>query len=1357
MSERERGPSLRKKMAFYLGIDAGSVSLKLVVWDGRRIVWHSYGRISGRLLSSLSEALHRVRGELGDVSLSGVAVVGSGRHLIGKRLEILTSDEISAQVAAAREFCPEVRSIIEIGGQDAKAIALYPDGSVDFLMNDLCAAGTGAFLDQQAARLGMKIEELSAIASESKTPLEIASRCAVFAKSDMTHHQQSGRSLPDILAGLHLALAKGFIANVSRGLPLCSPICFHGGVAANSDLVSRFEQHLGQKISVPQYHKVTGALGAAIIGSRKKIETSFSALIGKIGECDLSDEKGLPPLRGLWSEVNVQWPETTGLFFGIDIGSVSVKFVALEKGRPVYSDYRYSNGNPRKTIMAILADARQHLKRSPDGAGVTGSGRAFGAWCVGGDVVPNEISAQGRACELICPDAEIIVEIGGQDAKFLRRKGGQLVEFKMNRSCAAGTGAFLTEQCPRLGFADEAELARHALKARSAPALGARCTVFMECELVACQQRGWNRTELAAALARSVIQNYLEKVAAPDISGKTILFLGGVAENRAVVAALSEEAGGRVRISKWGKYSAAIGAALLAADAFKEGRYSTTRFSWEIAQGIAEARCEGCENSCPVWKLPGKKTFGGRCGKHDQAVIRKSPDLLDARMTLLERAAETRGRGPTIGIPRALLYYDRLPLWREFFAQIGARIVVSPKGRSFEVPPMPADTCLPLKLLIAECRHLDGLKCDYLFVPATVTEVGRVHHCPFIQCAPLFASFGIKTPLLDPAFNWEADPKTEENALIGIGHLLGASKVEARRAYHQAALRQKEFMNKVSELGNSARSQRGGKAFVLLGKDYNIYDSRLNSGVAALLAAHLPVLAQDMVVSSRPYRDPEYQELRWHHGLEMVAAAKEIAKDPNLLPVMITSFGCGPDSFTLRYVREALNGKPLLLLEVDEHASEVGLATRIEAFLDSARKTEAGRGSKNSSLTRRKWKRVFIPNFSLHTLGVAAAVKAINLEPVVMPPSDEESYALAKKHLDGGECHPFALLLGDLLKATRSAKAGDCFFMTPSSTACRLGHFGRHMRMIVRDAGISFDVTDDLNVLAEQAGASPAKVYRQLLMKAWPVMRGCDLLYQRFFEVRRRAIDKKEADVAFEKAGGFIHDAVVNDGNVVEAFRRGSELLETVRKIDALGIKIGVTGDVFTRICTFANRGVLFDMSNMGAELLLPPSFTDVSAFDVHTVVPAALKHLDFRRAGVGLFLRTVLPRLNAELMATIPCDYPVPLCYERAREELASYIPIPMHNAVVGTLAAVMEQVHAGAHGIVNIITFNCTYGAIVAAFLRRLSRERGVPSINLIYEGLKPTHNLTRLEAFLNTVSEKVGASARRNVAGRLSTIGH
>ncbi len=560
-----------------LGVDIGSLTVKVVLLDSEdQVVGGRYrpsqGMPMATALDIMDELLSEVPGPVG-----GVAVSGSGGRMLGEALGAPYVNELVAQTAAVRRFYPHVRTVIEIGGQDSKLLLLEQhDGRLelsDFALNTQCAAGTGSFLEQQAGRLGLSIEEFSSLAAQAQDPPHIAGRCAVFAKSDIVHLQQVGTPMPEILGGLCMALARNFQSDVGRGKPFHTPILFQGGVSRNEGMLRAFRSVLGltgEDLFVPTHEVFMAAIGAALdihdLGSfdwpvvRQHLEEA-------VREHEGTGPASLPPLVDRPTP-HISVPHSDGapdLYVGIDVGSVSTKGVLIDaQGQVVAKVYLRTRGNPMQATREVLQSLG--TRASADqvrGVGVTGSGRELVGRFVGADVVKNEITAQARAAVEIDPKTDTILEIGGQDSKFILLDSGVVVDFALNKACAAGTGSFLEEQAARLGIPLD-EMISTALEAPRPVQLGERCTVFMESDLIHYQNRGAAKRDLSAGLAYSIALNYLNRVVADRPIGQHVLFQGGVAGNRAVVAAFAHLLERPIRVPPHFEVTGALGAALIA-------------------------------------------------------------------------------------------------------------------------------------------------------------------------------------------------------------------------------------------------------------------------------------------------------------------------------------------------------------------------------------------------------------------------------------------------------------------------------------------------------------------------------------------------------------------------------------------------------------------------------------------------------------------------------------------------------------------------------------------------------------------------------------------------------------------------
>jgi predicted CoA-substrate-specific enzyme activase len=526
----------------YLGIDIGSISICLAsVDESKRILSTDYYRHSGAPEKRLKEILSEIK--LTD--FDGVAFTGTGGKHSAEILKLPYVNEISATASGLAQYLPDCQCAVEMGGQGSKYYLLNAGTLVDFATSGLCAAGTGSFLDQQAARLNVSIEnEFGELALRSSNPPHIAGRCSVFAKSDMIHHQQIGTPDYDIIAGLCYAVTRNFKSTILRKKALPKPVAFIGGVSLNRGVVKAFEDELNLPdggLFIPEYNLYYSALGAAITA----IEKSESEI------CDTIDLNTLNNIHKAHNtepilefanhklkhyDITSAQPEITCNqgYLGVDIGSLSTNVVVIDpEGRVMARRYLMTEGRPIKAVQRGLREVAAELGGRVKilGAGTTGSGRYLIGDIIGADIVRNEITAQAKAAIFFDPSVDTIFEIGGQDSKYISIQNGVVVDFEMNKACAAGTGSFLQEQAEKLDIRIEEQFGRMALDAQAPVSCGERCTVFIESDIVSHQQRGAPREDLVAGLAYSIVHNYLNKVVCKRRIGDNIFFQGGVAWN----------------------------------------------------------------------------------------------------------------------------------------------------------------------------------------------------------------------------------------------------------------------------------------------------------------------------------------------------------------------------------------------------------------------------------------------------------------------------------------------------------------------------------------------------------------------------------------------------------------------------------------------------------------------------------------------------------------------------------------------------------------------------------------------------------------------------------------------------------
>jgi predicted CoA-substrate-specific enzyme activase len=947
-----------------------------------RIVLSPYIRHQGNPDEAIRRFLEPLIRIIPAERFGGICATGSGARHLKSRDGIQYASAFRATARSVSELFPDVRTVFEMGGERSRYM-LLSDGSrstvqiIDYEMNGECAAGTGAFFDQQVERLKCRVEDVGEIVKEAKRTAAIAGRCSVFAKSDMIHAQQRGYSPPEVLKGLCEAVVRNFKGSVTKGKTIRPAVALLGGVAANGGVVQAFRDVFDFRdgdLIVPPAYAWMGAIGAALIGkdNRKEAEPGGISTIQARHAYPTTTPLSLEKVRLLRNQARTSTlPEgrKTGAYLGIDVGSVSTNLALIdENGDLIYGIYRMTDGRPIQVVEDSLKEMSAAVGDRVEilGAGTTGSGRELIGSLVGADVVKDEITAHKTGAlhvsgKYLRKPVDTIFEIGGQDSKFISIRDGVVVDFSLNEACAAGTGSFLEEQATQMGIAIKEEFARLALASDHPLKLGERCTVFMEKELVPYLQQGVPREDITAGLALSVVQNYLNRVVKKRAIGEYIFFQGGTAYNDSVAAAFATVLGKPVTVPPHNGIMGAIGAALLAQCT---GKASSFR-GWDLStveRTLREFTCQGCSNNCRIqeFNVQGEKSYwGDKCSDRYRKRARSSrtpclTDLMALNESLLF-PEEDSGPGPrgSIGLPRALFFFDRMVFWRTYFLGLGFQVVVSGPTRQrliqMGVEAAVAEPCFPVQAAHGHLLDLASLRPDYIFLPNVVNEedpTGSVASfiCPWAQTIPLVvrhtpALDAVNDRILAPNIQFREGPGFVEAQLRRAMRPLGIGSGENRRAVQAAYKAQTRFCREREEAGRNALKRLQGRsapAVVLVGRPYNLYDPGLNLNIPGKLRNlyGMDVIPLDFL----PVRDVDIRHVHdhmfWNYGRRILQACCLIRDYPDLHLIYLSNFKCGPDSYIRHYVEEAA-WKPFLFLQLDSHANDAGIMTRIEAFLES--------------------------------------------------------------------------------------------------------------------------------------------------------------------------------------------------------------------------------------------------------------------------------------------------------------------------------------------------------------------------------------------------------------------------------------
>lgn len=1394
----------------YLGADLGSVSVNLVVLDENlNVLEEHYLRHKGDPLATLAAGLADVLTRHDRAEIKSISLTGTGGALAAEILSAPFVNEVVAQAAAVGRLYPQVHTVIEIGGQDSKLIILGRDertGEVvieDFAMNAICAAGTGSFLDQQASRMGLDVEEFGALALRSAKPPRIAGRCSVFAKSDMIHLQQEGAPVEDIVAGLCFAMARNFKATIAKGKDFRREYCFMGGVAANKGMVRAFTEVLGLdagELVIPKYYASMGAIGAALMTARSAEETRPFAgpeplqeyLKTARGEREgleallLRDIHRLPKAAAKLPEVAPG--ERINCFLGIDVGSLSTNVVAMaEDGTIISKRYLMTAGRPIEAVRRGLAEVGEEIadKVVVCGVGTTGSGRYLTADFVGADIVKNEITAQATAAAFIDPRVDTVFEIGGQDSKYISLDGGAVVDFEMNKVCAAGTGSFLEEQAERLGVSIKEEFAAHAFCSDSPCALGERCTVFMETDIIGHQQQGAPREDLAAGLAYSIVYNYLNRVVQEKRVGDHIFFQGGVAFNKAVVAAFEKVTGKHITVPDHHEVTGAWGMALIARDHW-DGRTPSKFKGWDLSKKKYEQssfECQDCSNHCEikVVKVEGEEPlyYGSRCEKYDverRAAARRGehlPNLFAEREKLLHRdytAAKPKPGAPRIGLPRTLFVHEKLPFFKTLLTELGFEVVLSDKTNKSiihdGVEAVASECCFPVKVAHGHVINLLKKGVDAVFMPSSITlerENGLTDKsfvCPYVQTSPYVIASALalearEVPVLVPKLFFDRGEAALVNALYDELKRMGVKKGDVKRAYAAAKRAQNDFYAHIKRRGIEVLETLGkdDNAVVIIGRPYNTCDGGANLempkkfrdlGVLAIPMDFLPLETVEL--------SHEWDNMYWKYGQRILSAVEIIRKDPRLHAVYITNFGCGPDSFLLKFFKTKMGGKPFLQLEIDEHSADAGAITRAEAFLDSIKNFRDKRPrevavKKVSLAADGKRRTIYIPYMCDHAYAVRAAFEAVGVPAVVMDEPDEETLAWGRKFTTGKECYPCIVTTGDMVKYTKRPdfQADEAvFFMPAGSGPCRFGQYNMLHRIVLAELGLG-----DVPVFSPNQGKTLYNdlgiVGNEFTRRAWWGVVAIDMLEKLLLQTRPYEVERGATERVYRRYVKRIEESIVRDGTldaIVAICREAVREWPSIRVAGERKPVIGIVGEIYVRSNRFSNNNFIATVEELGGECYLPP-ISEWFWYTNWTRIRDCKVRGDTSRLMLNLITQKIQKSDYAKITSVfegVARNWPEPPIEETVRAG-ARYVHDTFEGEAILSLGKAAEYAHQGCQGVANLMPFTCMPGVIVSALLKRVAAEHdNIPVLNMSYDGLESATARTRIEAFMHQARQRL-----------------
>lgn len=960
-----------------IGLDIGSTTVKCVVLDeNNRILYKTYERHYSQITEKISELLQRIQKETNNADHAVIAMSGSAGMGIADACGIDFIQEVYATRVAANTFIPNTDVVIELGGEDAKI--LFLSGGMEVRMNGSCAGGTGAFIDQMATLLNVPIEQLNDLAEKHEKIYTIASRCGVFAKTDIQPLLNQGAKKTDVAASIFMAVVNQTIAGLAQGREIKGNIVYLGGpLTFIPQLRAGFDKALKTTGICPENSLYYVAMGAALCAEKS---VDLDAAVSKVevyrGSGNFAfnkplfrNQQELDEFQERHSKATVQKGDLKdfhgNVFLGIDAGSTTVKGVVISQdGTLLYSEYLSNSGNPVPIVKNFLTHIYEiNPSVQITAAAVTGYGEEIikNAFSIDYGIV--ETVAHLTAAKSFMPDVEFVIDIGGQDIKCFKIRGGVIDNIFLNEACSSGCGSFLQTFANALGYSSE-EFSKLGLLAKQPVDLGSRCTVFMNSSVKQAQKDGATIEDISAGLCLSVVKNALYKVirvASPRELGKKIVVQGGTFLNDAVLRAFEQEMGTNVIRPEISGLMGAYGAALYAkskATTEQKSSVLTLQQLSEFVHEIKSINCGGCSNNCRLTVntfSDGRKFIAGnRCEK---PVTKKSPDesfnIYQYKLKLLKEYTSQQGKRGKIGIPLGLNMFELLPFWHTFLTKLGFEVITSPfSNRKLYLhgqQTIPSDTvCFPAKLMHGHVQWLIDNGITNIFYPCMSynfdENLGDNHYnCPVVAYYPeviysyakdipnvkLFHEFvGIHRPKDFP----KKICTSLQNYFDGI--TLREVKAAAKAAYQEY----ENYLQKIRDYGDDIirRAEEQGKQIIVLaGRPYHA-DPEINHGIDKLITSFDVAIVSEDVVSYKVHEKIRTGVLnQWTYHSRMYAAAEYVSQHDNMNLVQLVSFGCGVDAITTDEVRAILerHGKIYTQIKIDEITNLGAVKIRLRSLL----------------------------------------------------------------------------------------------------------------------------------------------------------------------------------------------------------------------------------------------------------------------------------------------------------------------------------------------------------------------------------------------------------------------------------------
>ena len=1255
-----------------LGLDIGSTTVKAVVLDGATLLFSAYRRHNADARGALRDLLREIADRFPGASFR-CAVTGSAGLGVAEVMGVEFVQEVIASTAAIERFIPQGDVVIELGGEDAKITFLHP--VVEQRMNGTCAGGTGAFIDQMATLLHTDAAGLDALAAEHLHLYPIASRCGVFAKSDLQPLLNQGAAHTDLAASVFAAVATQTIAGLACGHPIRGNVVFLGGpLHFLPQLRKAYERALAAQVesfTTPENAHLYVAIGAALLagastsgaGSERHVEDLFRRLRERtlipLGSARLRPLFASDAERAEFDARHAATSIPKGdlaaasgpVFLGIDAGSTTVKAVLLtHAGQIVFSHYQGSN-DPVSVALSILREVHTHLPTDAYLARscVTGYGESLVRAALRLDDGEIETMAHYRAAETVCPGVSSVIDIGGQDMKYLRIRDGAVDSIAVNEACSSGCGSFLQTFAASMGT-DVQTFAGTALESGAPVDLGTRCTVFMNSSVKQAQREGASQGDIAAGLSYSVVRNALYKVIKLKDAGQLgdkVVVQGGTFLNDAVLRAFELQTGAQVIRPDIAGLMGAYGAALTAQRNWSDGERSQALALEELDGFRVDTRldtCRLCQNHCQLTVSTfgdgTRHVSGNRCerGASTERVPKKSelPNLFDYKYKRIfgyRRLTEDKAFRGEIGIPRVLNMYENFPLWFTILTRLGFRVTIS--GRSshevFEagMESIPSENvCYPAKLVHGHIESLIERGIRTIFYPCVPLEAKEIagadnhFNCPVVAFYPQVIERNLPR-LQDPDIRYLSpmlnlnEPEFLAQRLVEVfadWNVTLAEATEAVQAGYEEDTKVKADVRAEGRRALAWMAEHDVKGIVLAGRPYHV-DPEVNHGIPSLITGlGMAVLTEDAIVEpaepllARPIRVRD----QWAYHTRLYEAAAKVAREPELHLVQLNSFGCGVDAITTDQVQEIIEqaGDMYTLLKIDE-VSNLGAATiRLRSMKAAAAER---RGSSIVSTfgplgERRLFDEqakathtIYAPQMApIHFRLVIPVMRKLGLNVQLLEHASADDVEVGLKYVNNDACFPAIMVVGQLVNKIRSGEADPdhtSVAITQTGGMCRATNYVGLLRKALADAG--YPQVPVLAISVQGLESNPGfKMTPALLVPAVQALILGDLLQTLLLRVRPYERQPGSAQALYRTWDAVCQEFLQHGGYSASLGRSigyTSLIRRIVKEFDALPLRdvprkprVGIVGEILVKFHPDANNHVVDVVEGEDCEAVLP-------------------------------------------------------------------------------------------------------------------------------------------------------------------------